>query len=420
MKFLLIPGNNSLSHVAKSLALEAELSGRGHQVLVAVSKKHSSFLDRLHIVHAVLPDIQEADDGPVPSWEWFRSVDRIQACIQAEFNLMTRYRPDRVLGIFRFTAKVSAAAAGVDYDTLVCGCMLRDHNEVLGFAPGDSGAGCQAEYLNNFFSYAGRKVSRAAARFGVAVESDARTMFEGRHTYLWDFPEFMPLPPRPGRVHVGPLQWLHWSDAGRPLRLPAEVGRPLALISFGTCCASHPAAQKLVDCLLDQGYHVTVAAGGQPDLMKLRSDSGHMTLCSFAPLKPLIGRADLVISHGGQMTLFESMAQGVPVLVMPFQPEQAHNGVCLERLGCGRRLIPAVAYKGNSAAYLAALAARTRPQIEAAIQSVTLNPETPIRLAKYKALIGAYRGAERIADIMEHDLKPSGFCNIGVAEDKYS
>jgi UDP:flavonoid glycosyltransferase YjiC (YdhE family) len=404
MKFLLIPGNNSLSHVAKSLALASELSTRGHQVLVAVSKKHSPFLRRLNIVHAVLPDIQEADDGPVPSWEWFRRVDRIQACMQAEFDLMTRYRPDRVLGIFRFTAKVSAAAAGIDYDTLVCGCMLRDHDEVLGFAPGDSGAGSQAEYLNNFFTYAGRKISRAADHFGVTVEADARAMFEGRYTFLWDFPEFMPLPGRPGRLHVGPLQWDHWSGPKRATQLPANVRRPLALISFGTCCASRQAAQRLVDCLLDQGYHVTVAAGGQPDLMQLRSNSRHMTVCAFAPLKPLIQRAALVISHGGQMTLFESMAQGVPVLVMPFQPEQAHNGVCLERLGCGRRLIPAVAYRGDSAAYVAALSTRTRPQIQEVVQSVTLDPETATRLSKYKALIGAYRGAERMADIYGTDL----------------
>jgi UDP:flavonoid glycosyltransferase YjiC (YdhE family) len=401
MKFLLIPGNNSLSHVAKSLALEAELSARGHQVLIAVSKKHSPFLHRLNIVHAVLPDIQEADDGPVPNWEWFRRVDRIQACIQAEIDLMTQYRPDRVLGIFRFTTKVSTAIAGIDYDALVCGCMLRDHNEVLGFAPGDSGAGCQAEYLNNFFSFAGRKISRAADHFGIAAETDVRALLEGRHTFLWDFPEFMPLPRRPGRIHVGPLQWDHWSVADRGLQYPTEVRRPLALISFGTCCASRSSAQKLVDCLLDQGYHVMVAAGGQPDLMQLRSKNGHMTLFSFVPLKPLIGRAALVISHGGQMTLFESMAQGVPALVMPFQPEQAHNGVCLERLGCGRRLIPAVAYKGDSAVYVAALAARNRPEICEAIQSVTQNPETRIRLAKYKTLISAYRGAERIADIME-------------------
>jgi UDP:flavonoid glycosyltransferase YjiC (YdhE family) len=401
MKFLLIPGNNSLSHIAKSLALESELSGRGHQVLIAVSKKHSPFLHRLHLTHAVLPDIQEADDGPVPSWEWFRRVDRVQSCIQAEIELMNQYRPDGILGIFRFTTKIAAAVAGIDYDTLVCGCMLRDHDEVLGFAPEEPGAGYQAEYLNNFFSFAGRKIGRAADRFGVAVDSDARAMLEGRRTFLWDFPEFMPLPRRADRIHVGPLKWELGSRADRVPRSPAETRRPLALMSFGTCCASRPAAQKLVDCLLDQGYYVLVAAGGQPDLMQLRSSSSHMTLCSFAPLKPLISRAALVISHGGQMTLFESMAQGVPVLVMPFQPEQAHNGVCLERLGCGRRLIPAVAYRGDSTAYVAALAARGRLQISETIQSVTRDPRTPTRLAECKALIGAYRGAERIADIME-------------------
>ena len=39
MKFLLIPGNNALPHVAECLALEIELNARGHQVLIAVTKK---------------------------------------------------------------------------------------------------------------------------------------------------------------------------------------------------------------------------------------------------------------------------------------------------------------------------------------------------------------------------------------------
>lgn len=401
MKFLLIPGNNSLSHVAKCLALEAELSGRGHQVLIAVSQKHSSFIDRLHITHAVLPDIQEADDGPAPSWEWFRSIDRIQACIQAEIDLMRRYRPDRVVGVFRFTAKAAAAAVGIDYYTLSCGCMLTDHNEVLGFGPDDAGAGCQAEYLDNFFLFAGRKLSRAAAHFGVDGVTDARAMLEGRRTFLWDFPEFMPLPDRPDRIHIGPLQWDHWPETRQAPPPHMNSGRPLALISFGTCCAGRPAAQHLTDGLIDQGYNVMVAAGGQPDLMRLRPNTGRMMIWPFAPLKPLIRRAAVVISHGGQMTLFESLAQGVPVIVMPFQPEQAHNGVCLERLGCGRRLIPAVAYRGDSAVYLDELATRSHSQINKIIQSVTHHPDIPARLAKFKGLMRNYCGAAQMADLME-------------------
>lgn len=401
MKFLLIPGNNSLSHVAKCLALEAELVNRGHQVLIAVSEKHSPFLGRMNVVHTVLPDIQEVDDGPAPSLEWFRSIERIRFCIQAEVDLMARYQPDRVLGVFRFTTKMAANALGIDFDGLICGCMLTDHDEVLGFGPDDAGEASQAEYLDNFFRFAGRKISRAAALLGLPPVEDARTMLDGRRTFLWDFPEFMPLPHQPQRIHVGPLQWHHWPNADPEPPSHIDGGRPLALISFGTCCASRPAAQKLADCLIDMGYNVLVAAGGQNDLMQIRSDKERLTIWPFAPLKPLIGRAALVVSHGGQMTLFESLAQGVPVVVMPFQPEQAHNGVCLERLGCGRRLIPAVAYKGNSTVYLEALAGRKRNEIRDAIQVLTRHPDTPTRLAQFKKIMHKYTGAAQMAELME-------------------
>lgn len=401
MKFLLIPGNNSLSHLAKCLALEAELTGRGHGVLIAVAQKHAWFLERLGKAHAVLPDIQEADDGPAPAWEWFRCIERIQSCIRAEIDLIESYRPDRVLGVFRFTTKAAAEALGIAYDALVCGCMLTDHGEVLGFAPDDCGAGLQVEYLDNFFRFAGRKISRAAACFGVAPVEDARNLLEGRRTFLWDFPEFMPLPPQPHRYHIGPLRWDQWPGSAPDGGLPIDERRPLALISFGTCCASQPAAQKLVDCLMDQGYQVLMAAGGQADLMHVSAANGRLTIWPFAPLKALIAQAALVVSHGGQMTLFEALEQGVPVAVMPFQPEQAHNGVCLERLGCGRRLIPAVAYKGDSQVYVGALAALDRTRINETIQALTLHPDTPSRLARAKAMLGNYPGAGRLADLLE-------------------
>ncbi len=401
MNFLLIPGNNSLSHVAKCLAVETELLGRGHRVLIAVARKHAPFMERLNKAHAVLPDIQETDDGPAPSWEWFRNIDRIRGCIQAEIDLMDQYRPDRVLGVFRFTTRIAAAVAGIGYDSLVCGCMLPDHGEVLGYSPGEPGAAQQAEYLDNFFRFAGRKVSRVAVQMGAAPVDDARSLLEGRRTFLWDFPEFMPLPHQPHRHHVGPLRWDRWpgTDPERTSRIDGH--RPLALISFGTCCASRPAAQKLVDCLLAQGYQVLMAAGGQPDLMRVTADNGRLTLWPFAPLKTLIGQAALVVSHGGQMTLFEALEQGVPVVVMPFQPEQAHNGVCLERLGCGRRLIPAAAYKGDSQVYVDALAALDPARIRETVDTLMHHPETPSQLARARTMLGAYPGAARLAELLE-------------------
>ena len=108
MKFLLEPCNNTLSHVAKCLALREVLVARGHQVLLAVLAGRARFLDRMGVGgYEMLPDIQEADAGPSPSFAWVRPA-RVEACIRAEVELLRRLRPDRVLGVFRFTGPLSA------------------------------------------------------------------------------------------------------------------------------------------------------------------------------------------------------------------------------------------------------------------------------------------------------------------------
>ena len=122
-KFLLVPGNNSLSHVAKCLSLSDALQARGGEARVAVSRQHSAFLRQLGVEHAVLPDIQETDESGFPSVAWFRDPGQIIESIAAELKLISEYRPDRVLGVFRFTLKTSARLAGVPCDSLICGCM---------------------------------------------------------------------------------------------------------------------------------------------------------------------------------------------------------------------------------------------------------------------------------------------------------
>jgi UDP:flavonoid glycosyltransferase YjiC (YdhE family) len=86
---------------------------------------------------------------------------------------------------------------------------------------------------------------------------------------------------------------------------------------------------------------------------------------------------------------------------MPFQPEQAHNGVCLERLGCGRRLIPSQCFQGNPAVYLDALNRRSDAELAADIAGLTDDPAVPERLAAVKAIMDGYRSVDAAADRLE-------------------
>ena len=264
MKYLLVPENNSLSHIAKALAIRTGLIDRGHEVLLAVSQCSSSLLEQIGTPYAVLPDIQERDGSGFPSVTWFRDDAMIRTVIDKERLLLESYRPDRVLGIFRFTMKAAAQLVGVPYDSLICGCLLPGVCDAYGYASDEAGALHQAELMSGFFRYAGARLSRVMAGYGLAGVEDAREMLLGERTFLWDFPEFLPVDLPTGCVHVGAINWEGWptKDLSWDNFEPYE-GRPLAVLTFGTCVGDIGIARFLSQLLGDMGFHVLLAAGGQ-------------------------------------------------------------------------------------------------------------------------------------------------------------
>jgi len=392
MKFLLVPENNSLSHLAKALAIRSGLICRGHEALLAVSRRRASFLEQTDTPYVILPDIQERDGSSFPSVAWFRDDATIRAVIDGERRLLESYRPDRVLGIFRFTLKAASQLAGVPYDSLICGCLLPGACDAYGYAPSETGARHQAELMSGFFRYAGARLSRVMAGYGLDGVDDAREMLLGERTFLWDFPEFFPLDLPAGCVHIGAISWADWpvEDSSWENFEPYE-GRPLAVLSFGTCVGDSGVAQYLKQILGDMGFHVLLAAGGQQEMIKGMSQTPWLSVCGFAPLHQLWPKVSLLVSHGGQMTTFEALRHRVPVAVIPFQPEQAHNGVCLEALGCGRRLTPGRPFLGNSKVYEEALIAGGEKRLHS-IFAKLLNAQTVHCIEQAREQMSRYRG----------------------------
>ena len=398
--FLLVPGNNSLSHVAKCLAVREALSMQGHTVHVAVSRGSSRFLKKIQIDHYVLPDIQESDGAMLPTVEWFRHQQHIIDCIKAEVKMLEKLRPDRVLGIFRFTLKASAQIAGIPYDSLTCGCMTPDSEEVLGFAGNEPGMEQQRIILEGFYRYAGAKLSDAYGSFSVNGVSHVLSALKGELTFLWDFPEFAPLPRGNGSIHIGPFSWNRWPYDDIDVDSIAD-GKRLAVVAFGTCVSQSVPARRIIPLLLDLGYRVLIAAGGQKDVLCDMPLSKNVVTSTYAPLHKLFSHASLVISHGGQMTVFEALQNKIPVIVMPFQPEQAHNGVCLERIGCGSRLVPSRPFQGNPSVYIDALLSMTDDEIKSKISSLVENPDTPKRLEEIKKVMDRYEGVQKLVTMIE-------------------
>ena len=101
------------------------------------------------------------------------------------------------------------------------------------------------------------------------------------------------------------------------------------------------------------------------------------------------------------MTIFEALQHRVPVLVVPSQPEQAHNGLCVERIGCGRRLAPAVAFKGDTQAYAEAFTTQPDAGIMEKIEAVRANGAMILALGQAQKHLRRYDAPNTIAELME-------------------
>jgi UDP:flavonoid glycosyltransferase YjiC (YdhE family) len=400
-RFLLEPCNNTLSHVAKCLALREVLERRGHEVFLAVSQARATFLDRIgQAGYFVLPDIQEADAGPAPAFSWFRP-ERVEACVRAEVDLLRQLRPDAVLGVFRFTGPLSARLAGVPYDSLICGAMTPACDEVLGFTPDDAGIEAQAAALRFFRQTCARRLRPALNSLGLDPVDDAWQLLEGRRSLLWDFPEFQPLPATPGYHHIGPVLWSGWPRPGSCADALDRLAGPIAYVAFGTGQVPQGVLQHLIAVLHHIGYAVALALGGQSSLPVLAPDPSRLAVFEFLPVDQALARASLVVCHGGQLLVFEAMRQQIPVFVLPMQPEQAQNGVCVERMGCGRRLLRGVVLTGAAADAEIAFLARPVAQVAKEISTLLDDPHTPARLARAAAQVGGYGGVDDLATQLE-------------------
>ena len=407
-RFLILPSNNTLSHVVKSLAIRDALHSRGHDAHLAVSAGRAGFLERLRLgSYHVLPDIQEADGGPSPAFSWFRAA-RVERCVRAELDLIRELRPDAVLGVFRFTGRLSATLAEVPYHSLICGSMIPACDEVLGFERDAPQAAHQDAALRFFRRACADRLRPALRALGLADVEDAWQLLLGRSTYLWDFPEFQPLPANRGWRHVGPVRWGGWplpeADAARLRRLAG----PIAYVAFGTGGVSPDLLARLVELLWSMNYAVALALGGQAlagaaarALLPTDATDQRLAVFDSLPAERVMNQVSLLVCHGGQGLVFEALRHRVPVFVLPLQPEQAQNGRCVERLGCGRRLVRDVVFNGRSLASEAAFLARPVAEVAAEMRALLEDPGTARRLVVAADTLSRYRGAEAIAASLE-------------------
>lgn len=122
-----------------------------------------------------------------------------------------------------------------------------------------------------------------------------------------------------------------------PIQLLSPKKRKIYL-SLGTFFNKKPKVfGKIMNALSDSCYQLIVSAGGAYKKLNSRPLPSNFLLFEWVPQLDLLPLVDLVISHGGNNTVNETLAAGKPLLVMPVGGEQGDNARRVEFLGAGLR-----------------------------------------------------------------------------------
>jgi MGT family glycosyltransferase len=111
---------------------------------------------------------------------------------------------------------------------------------------------------------------------------------------------------------------------------------PLLYLSLGSLgSADVELMEKLVAELAEAPYRVVVSKGPQADEFEL---ADNMDGAEFLPQTEVLPKVDLVITHGGNNTVTESLYFGKPMVVLPIFWDQHDNAQRLDETGFGVRL----------------------------------------------------------------------------------
>jgi MGT family glycosyltransferase len=112
--------------------------------------------------------------------------------------------------------------------------------------------------------------------------------------------------------------------------------RPLIYISLGTVFNKNPHFFRVCLAALDgMDVQVVVSTGRGVKVTELEPLPNNAIVRDYVPQQAILKRASLFISHSGANSVHHALYQGVPLLMVPQQLEQAQTAARIRELGAG-------------------------------------------------------------------------------------
>lgn len=332
------------------------------------------------------PTIEQLEGFVLPVWQ--ELVDGARYVDARLAEIFTEVEPDLIVedNVVGFPAVL---AAGVPWVRIVsCNPLeLKDATVPPTFSGYPTGDGSGWDEFRSRYRDLTEPLQREFSEFCVA--RGAPPLPEGEFIHESPFLNLYVYPPEVDYERSRPLG-PNWQRLGSCVREPdghadwsgeARLAVYLSLGSLGS--ADVALMQKLIDTLGQTDYFVVVSLGPQHDELRLASN---MTGEEFLPQPAILPQVEVVITHGGNNTITESLHFGKPTVVLPLFWDQHDNAQRMHELGLGRRLDT----YGHEPA-----------ELIDAIESLLADPHLPGRLSGISQRLQAGPGTVQAADLIE-------------------
>ena len=282
---------------------------------------------------------------------WWRGA--CEESFESDLQAIDAIRPDAVVGDMRWSLATSARVAGVPYIAIANACWTSFFTERIQLPEGHFLANLVggplaraafptlARLMQSYYALGYTKIRRSyrLPRLHTLYEA-----IEGDITLLADLPEFMPVRPDTplSYRHTGPLLW-DAKMALPPWFSKLQPGRPTIYFTMGSTGDSRFFAEA-VRVFGDTEFQVLITTGG---LAEVPGPPDNVFVAKYAPGEALMTASDVVVSHGGNGTVYQALSRGVPIIGFASIFDQEINLRRVHALGVGIHM-SRVRYDGPS------------------------------------------------------------------------
>ncbi|MFQ5650394.1 MAG: glycosyltransferase [bacterium] len=344
-RILVMPDGNWLSHTSRPFEITKVLREMGHEIVFASDGEYMK-LPRDE-GFSVLPIRTIAPERVLACSRngranWF-DYELIKECVEQELTLFDQVKPDLVLTDFRLPLSTSCELANIPL-AVILNASWTDYYSVRVKAPehlgvtrifGKSLTTSFFPWVKDFIlTFDSKPFNKFRREKGLSHRKNIWDIWRGDLNLIVDIPEYGPTENLPDNFHyIGPIIWEPEMESPDWLE-DLDSGKPTLYFTMGSTGHTH-FFEQAIEIFGDTEYQCIMTTAG---MAALHNIPNNFYVVDYAPGSKIMEKSDLVVCQGGNGTIYQAMAKGVPVIGIATMHDQEWNLDRVESLGIGIHL----------------------------------------------------------------------------------